>query len=43
MRNLIYNGLRMWEEQTCIRFIPKTHQTDYVEFIKEAGYVLCLV
>lgn len=28
----IYSAMKEWEEKTCIRFVPRTTQKNYVEF-----------
>ncbi|VDM46611.1 unnamed protein product [Toxocara canis] len=36
-RKLIMSGFRKWEAETCIRFIERTDQDDYVYIFKGAG------
>lgn len=38
----IESAMKEWEEKTCIRFVPRTNEKDYVEFFDGSGYV-CLV
>ena len=33
----IYSAMKEWEEKTCIRFVPRTTQEDYVEFFAGDG------
>jgi len=33
----IYSAMKEWEEKTCIRFVPRTTHTDYVEFFAGDG------
>ena len=33
----IYSAMKEWEEKTCIRFVPRTTQKDYVEFFAGDG------
>ena len=33
----IYSVMKEWEENTCIRFLPRTNQKDYVEFFAGDG------
>ena len=32
--------MRHWEEETCIRFKPRTTEYNYIEFFQGAGLVL---
>lgn len=34
---VIYSAMKEWEEKTCIRFVPRTTQKDYVEFFAGEG------
>ncbi|VDK17574.1 unnamed protein product [Anisakis simplex] len=36
-RKLILNGIRKWEAETCIRFVERTNETDYVYVFRGAG------
>ncbi|KAM7432498.1 hypothetical protein ABFA07_017084 [Porites harrisoni] len=41
----IYSAMKEWKEKTCIRFVPRTSQKNYVEFFKGDGcwsHVGCL-
>ena len=31
----ILSAMKEWEEKTCIRFKPRTDESDYVEFIDD--------
>ena len=33
----INSAMKEWEEKTCIRFVPRTTQKDYVEFFAGDG------
>lgn len=33
----IYSAMKEWEEKTCIRFVPRTTQKNYVEFFSGDG------
>lgn len=33
----IYSAMKEWKEKTCIRFVPRTTQKNYVEFFKGDG------
>ena len=33
----IFSAIKEWEEKTCIRFVPRTSQKDYVEFFAGDG------
>ena len=33
----IYSAMKEWEKKTCIRFVPRTTQKDYVEFFAGDG------
>ncbi|GIY36210.1 hypothetical protein CEXT_486541 [Caerostris extrusa] len=37
IRHLIEEGMQQYERTTCIRFVPKTNQTDFVRIIKGIG------
>uniref|UniRef100_A0A915AVD1 Zinc metalloproteinase n=1 Tax=Parascaris univalens TaxID=6257 RepID=A0A915AVD1_PARUN len=36
-RNLIMRGIRKWEAETCIRFVERTNENDYIYIFKGAG------
>lgn len=40
-RNRIFEGMREWENKTCIRFYerPEGHNESYINIFKGAGYV----
>ncbi|XP_028402334.1 zinc metalloproteinase nas-15-like [Dendronephthya gigantea] len=38
--NAIRGAMKEWEEKTCIRFVPRTNQASYVEFI-DGGFGKC--
>ena len=31
----IRSAMKEWQDKTCIRFVPRTNQRDYVEFIDD--------
>lgn len=33
----IRSAMKEWEEKTCLRFVPRTDEKDYVEFF-DAGF-----
>ena len=33
----IRGAIKEWEEKTCVRFVPRTYEKDYVEFF-DAGF-----
>ncbi|KAK3734664.1 hypothetical protein QZH41_010099 [Actinostola sp. cb2023] len=33
----IFSAMKEWEEKTCIRFVPRTNEKDYVEFFDGSG------
>ncbi len=33
----IRSAMKEWEEKTCLRFVPRTHEADYIEFV-DAGF-----
>ena len=38
--NIIRDAMTEWETNTCVRFVKKTNQEDYVEFMKLEGYAV---
>lgn len=36
----IFSAIKEWQEKTCVRFVPRTNQGDYVEFV-DAGFGKC--
>ncbi|XP_032240944.2 tolloid-like protein 1 [Nematostella vectensis] len=37
VRGRILNAMRNWEKQTCLRFVPRTDQRDYIEIRLKPG------
>ena len=35
----IDRAIKEWETKTCIKFVPRTNETDYVEFFRGKGHV----
>jgi hypothetical protein len=33
----INSAIKEWQEKTCIRFVPRTDQKDYIEFFSGKG------
>lgn len=33
----IDRAIKEWEEKTCVKFVPCTNETDYVEFFRGKG------
>ena len=33
----IYSAIKEWEQKTCVRFVPRTDQKDYIEFFDGSG------
>jgi hypothetical protein len=33
----IYGAFKEWESQTCLQFVPRTTEPDYVEFFGSGG------
>ena len=33
-------AMNQWEAKTCIRFVPRTNEKDYLEFFRNTQYVI---
>ena len=38
--NIIKDAMTEWETKTCVRFVNRTNEEDYVEFMKLEGYAV---
>ena len=36
-REVVLQGMRHWEDNTCIRFVPRTTETDYLNIFAGDG------
>ena len=36
-KNVILSAMREWEQSSCLKFVRRTTEKDYIEFSKEAG------
>ena len=42
-KDTIWNAAKYWEDKTCVSFVTKTDQVDYVYVKKSNGYVVAIV
>jgi hypothetical protein len=33
----IRSAIKEWEDKTCLKFVPRTNEADYIEFV-DAGF-----
>ena len=38
-RGFIKSAIKEWQTKTCVKFIDRTSEEDYIEFVYEEGYV----
>ncbi|CAH3104393.1 unnamed protein product, partial [Pocillopora meandrina] len=36
-RGAIFSAMKEWQQKTCIKFVPRTNQRDYIEFFVDKG------
>ena len=34
---MVLDAMKEWEEKTCIKFVPRTSETDYITFTEEGS------